>query len=199
METMVLKVQDASLFYTPESASWQIELPCGHWEWRKDAAVILNTGDRILFSEANCSAKSYVSGIGEGFYAVYTDFGNRSFKVHTWVSFDRADGTLRCTFRVEGDELCEIKQVNWPAAICFDVPAGEGYTVLPKKQGVMVPARWEKQIHFDIQGRILSVDSFMPMYGQVKGRSAYCAIYDTPADVCYFHGHVPGGKTEVET
>ncbi|MCR5262394.1 MAG: hypothetical protein K6D94_00855, partial [Clostridiales bacterium] len=89
-----------------------------------------------------------------------------------------------------------VRSVSWPLGFAFGAAEGEGYTVLSRMQGCIVPARFGRTINGgEWDGIIFERDSYMPVYGQCAGKSSYTFIYDTPWDALYHIKHEAGGDT----
>ena len=169
----------------PAACVYSVTLGNGDsWRMTKRPYILFADGQTVPFpqpvSEARTSTGTY-----EGVRAVYEDFG-RGITVATHVRVDMTTGEIAFEITVEGDRPGEIELVSFPAPFDFDAQPGEGYTVLPRMQGTLVPAGQDIALQ---NGEIYSRDAYIPLYGQVKGRSGYAAIFDTPFDAKYtFNG-----------
>lgn len=179
--------------FSPKELSFEIRLKDTVWRWGAAPSITLSDGDVLLFSEARCEAAPRRTGVSDGVAAQYCAFRGKSGKAYeikaytfTWVN--ASTGELNFDIRVEGDKEGQIKALSYPAAFEFDAKPGEGYTVLPRMQGTLVPAGTEIRI---ADGRIQERDGYLSFFGQVKNGSGYLAIYDTPYDAHYgFSGGV---------
>ena len=191
MNEYLLKTDDFTLRCFPETASFAVT--CGEYTWqtRPDAALETPDGSLLPFDGHLVSCSPYHTGTLDGFRASY-DFGG--LRADTVVA---AEGkTLRCELRVRGDEQGQLERVFWPAAMEFDLPEGEGYTVLPIMHGSMIPTRWPGEIRSLDNGMTSTRDAYLPFYGQVRRGAGFCLIWDDADDAGILHGHIPGGKTE---
>lgn len=96
-----------------------------------------------------------------------------------------------------GDNLGIINTISFPAPFSFDALYGDGYTVIPIMQGMIIPAKWNKEIVTYCNGNIYDRDSSMPWFGQVNNGTGYMLIYETPYDANYILLHEVGGKTSI--
>ncbi len=142
--------------------------------------VALADGRCIYLDACPVTATPYQTGTANGASAVY-DLGE-GMTLHTTVWIEHARDDLYFESRLEGDALGRVAHVTYPSAVDFDCPAGHGYTVLPRMQGTLVPAGAPIRI---ADGCVFERDAYMPMFGQVRDRSGYLAIIDTPYDALY--------------
>ena len=193
MSACYLSFRNMTLRCFPETASFA--LTCGEktWTTRPDASLRTGDGRTLLFREHYVSCEPYSTGTLHGFRAEY-DFDG--LRVRTVTAFE--GDALRCELHVYGEREGQLERAFWPAAMEFDLPAGQGYTVLPVMHGMMVPARWEKPLRSLGDQLTNGRDAYLPFYGQVDGDCGYALIWDDRDDAGYLHGHVPGGKTEPE-
>lgn len=180
-----------TLDFFPEEASFAVT--CGEkvWRTRPDASLCAGDGRVLQFRDHFVSAEPYQTGTLSGFRAFY-DF--EGLRVRTVVALEGEK--LRCELCVYDEQEGQVERVCWPAAMEFDIPAGQGYTVLPLMHGAIIPARWQQDIRQMENGLMNSRDAYLPFFGQVDGDAGYCLIFDDSDDAGYQHGHVPGGKTE---
>ncbi len=141
-------------------------------------------GRRVNFP-APKSVERRTEGTLDGVRAVYTGFEDSEIEVHTFAWLEQTNGDIYFEVRVENDKECELDVVSWPGPILFEAKEGEGYTVLSRMQGTLVPAGMNIPLGPICTGCVLERDSYMPMYGQVWGKGGYLGVYDTPYDVKY--------------
>lgn len=168
------------------------------------------SGEEISFDKAVCRSSSVESGVSRGVRAVYSDFalpeelreafGDLKAVMDTEIL---SDGFVRVSVRLENEPE------NGAAAIGlqpleFNAPAKTGCTVLPRMQGILLPAQsYDTPQGGHYEGIIFERDAYMPMYGQIthaEGFGAgwgYAAIFDTPYDAKYIFDHAPGGDTVI--
>ena len=150
------------------------------WTMTKRPYIRFASGEVVGFP-APKDVKPTTSGTYDGVRS-YFDVPGTKISVMTHVYVDRTTEDIIFECRVDGDEMCEIENVSYPAPFDFGAKVGEGYTVLPRMQGTLVPAGTKIKIAIgDIFGR----DAYMPLYGQVRDGAGYAAIFDTPYDAKY--------------
>lgn len=141
----------------------------------------------------------YVAGIGRGVRAEYRDFyfeGDKlGFAIDTLIWLEDTQGDLHAELEVRGDQPGEIRSIIWPAAFAFGAAEGDGYTVLPKMQGALIPARYAKDVPLFNEGMMMTRDAYMPWYGQIRQGAGYMTILETYSDAAYEWSHTPGGDT----
>ncbi|MBQ9511066.1 MAG: hypothetical protein IJR55_05190 [Clostridia bacterium] len=150
------------------------------WTITKKPYVCFSSGKIVEFPQPK-EIKITKTGTYDGVRAYY-DIPQTEISVMTHVYVDATTEDIIFELRVDGDKKGEIETVSYPAPFDFGAKAGEGYTVLPRMQGTLVPAGTRIKIAIgDIFGR----DAYMPLYGQVRNGAGYAAIFDTPYDAKY--------------
>ena len=184
METAKLRLE-----YTPETSSLAVCVSGSEtvWSWANDPFLVLSDGKSLSFSAARCESRPFSTGVDRGVRATYTGFSDGEgtmypLVVETCVSLNPDTGFLKAEARVEGDGAGEIAALAFPPRMRFDVPAGQGYTVLPRMQGTILPAGHGYTIK---DGIVFERDAYIPVYGQIRGGGGYAAIIDTPFDARY--------------
>lgn len=176
---MTLASRYFQLEFDPERLELEVKTENGSWVWSKAPYVTLTDGRTLSFTGAECvSCEYYKTGVADGITAEYVFACFRAY-TSTWVNI--TNGDLMLDIRIEGDERGQIDEVCYPAAFAFN-GAVNGYTVLPRMQGTLVPAGTIISI---ADGRIFERDGYMPVFGQVRNGGGYAAIYDTPYDAKY--------------
>lgn len=175
--------------------------------------IRLRGGERVCFDSGKCRSEELKTGTSVGIRAIYSEL---AFPVESGLAEVTAvlelelmnDGWVRMSVYFEnepekGFEAVELMHIGFGAA------KGEGYTVLPRMQGVIIPAEYEKTLRGGyFEGVVLERDAYMPMFGQVihgeqrEGEICgagfgYTAIFDTPYDARYCFSHPKGGDTTV--
>ena len=185
----VVQTKGISLEYCPESLSLCISVADGEilWKWADAALVRLGDGTELPFKAASCQSRACKRGRLEGVWAQYSGLrdgeGNvYPYEVDTFVGVDPTSGQVRMQASVSGDAPGNIAALVWPPRMQFDAKEGEGYTVLPRMQGTLVPAGHPIKI---TNGFIFERDGYMPLFGQVHGGCGYAAIFGTPYDARY--------------
>jgi len=194
MEKYVISSNNLKVTYTPNDCHYCVKL--GKTTWKtidNDPFVILRNETRYYFSKSTCESKEYVTGTVRGVKAVYSWPEETKIQVTTFLFIDQTDEKLHAEFFVTGDLENEIRNVWWPSPIEFNTD--NGYTVLPKMQGVLLPAKWDGVVPSYESWHLLSRDYYMAFVGQVKDNAGYMFIVDTPYDADIFVDHKPKGDT----
>ena len=164
--------QTVSLQYDPAKAELNIAVAGSDvtWAWEGAPFITLANGVTLNFTDAHCESRAYKTGVADGVRATYSRFAKEDgtfypYTVETYVYLDIASGDLKTEVRLDGDQKGEVAAVAFPPRMKFDAAEGEGYTVLPRMQGTLVPAG--HPIHH-CGGEIFERDAYIPMYGQVK-------------------------------
>lgn len=179
-----------SVVYDPELLSLRVSVNGSDviWSWAENAAKVrLGGGEVLHFADAVCESRPYKNGTMEGVRADYRNFRTADgrelrFSVETFVGVDDASGELRVQAMMKNDGHGEVAALVYPPRMKFEAAEGEGYTVLPRMQGTLVPAGHPIQI---VNGFIYERDGYMPLFGQVNRGCGYAAIYETPFDARY--------------
>ena len=181
--------QTIKVEYDPEVMSLSV-LTAGSdivWSWADSGKVRLGGGGEISLTDAECQSSVYQNGTLNGVRATYSGFCDakgqkRAFVVETFVGVDEASGQLRTRAWMKGDGHGEVAALVFPPRMKFEVAEGDGYTILPRMQGTLVPAGHPVQL---MNGFIFERDGYMPLFGQVHKGCGYAAIYETPYDARY--------------
>jgi hypothetical protein len=123
----------------------------------------------------------------EGVRADYSGFcasnGQKlGITVGTYVAVDESSKELRVQVWTNGDGYGEVAELVYPPRMKMEAREGDGYTVLPRMQGSLIPVGYPLHIP---SGIIFERDAYMPLFGQVHKGAGYAAIYDTPYDARY--------------
>ncbi len=175
--------------YDPEALTLCVSVPGSDivWSWGSTGYVRLGGGRVLDFASAECQSREWNMGVMQGVRARYSGFCDvdgpgTSFSVETYVGIDQPSGQLRFRATMVGDAHGEVAELAWPPRMKFEAGEGEGYTVLPRMQGTLVPAGHPIKI---VNGFIYERDGYMPLFGQVNKGCGYAAIYETPFDARY--------------
>ncbi len=179
--------------YEPKDLFFEVNFIGETWKWKNDKTGIeLCDGTFKRFDEFDCTSYTFLNGVEEG---VKDEYSIDNTIIKTTVSIVKASKEVRFKILVTGDKYNSIHKVYWPSPFEFCPKEGEGYSVLPFMQGVLLPARWSKEVKQYADGIMFERDAYMPMFGQVKGDCGYIAIFETPYDANYNISHKPFGET----
>ena len=170
----------------PASCVCAVTLPGGDvWRMTERPFVRFSDGRTVPFP-APVSEEAFKNGTADGIRAFYEGFEGSELKLEASVRVERVNGDVIFELRAEGDRPGEIGCVSFPAP--FE-PDGDGYTVLSRMQGALIPHG--SGLVFEDQ-QIHERSSYLPFWGQVRGgtpfapgTSGYAAVYDTPFDALY--------------
>ena len=183
----LLKNEKYRIDYDPEA----MKLTASAGDYRVSWACLpwlrMADGEIIPFSAAHCESREWETGISSGVRARYTGFHRASgeelpFAVCTHVFLDRIAGDLHTEARMEDAEQNSVSALAFPPRFAFDAAEGEGYTVLPRMQGTLVPAGHPISLS---SGIVFERDAYLPVYGQQKRGAGWTAIFETPFDARY--------------
>ena len=134
-----IKCSRYTLKIDAENLKYSVVLASGKtWTMTKRPYILFSSGDVIEFPRPR-EIKVTKTGTYDG-VRTYFDIPNTEISIMTHVYVDRTTDDLIFEFRLDGDKMCEIENVAYPAPFDFGARPGEGYTVLPRMQGTLVPA-----------------------------------------------------------
>ena len=176
----------ARVSYEPAEGTLTVSVGSYSVQWADTPYLCTSDGEKLAFSDAHCESTEEHTGTSDGVSAVYSGFSGTDgrqypFSVHTRVYFDKADGDLHTSVRVENADG-EISRIAFPPRFGFDAREGEDYTILPRMQGTLVPAGHPITL---ASGIIFERDAYIPVYGQQQCGAGWTAIYETPYDARY--------------
>ena len=190
---MNYRLENAGLVldYTPETSSLTVTVVerAMTWSWTGGAAISLTDQTWLDFSSATCESAEFRAGVGvsKGIRATYTNFKDEAGKVYpfsvvTTLVVDETTGDVKTEATLKGDAFGQVAALIYPPRMQFDAKAGEGYTILPRMQGALIPAGEPIEPY---HGLIYERHAYVPVFGQVKQGCGYTAIIDTPFDARY--------------
>ncbi|HHX71920.1 MAG TPA: hypothetical protein GX701_03200 [Clostridiales bacterium] len=177
------------------------------WTWKDWPTLLMENGDEISLAKAECQFAEHATGIGRGAYLTFRKVPAKDgtlcpFEVHLHLWLENTSGDLLVETTVLHEEPAEssrnalkIKQISLPP-FDFGAKAGEGYTILSRMQGLLLPAEYEEEFKRKDQP-LLERCAYMPIFGQKRAESGYLLIYETPFDAAYHIDHSSGGDTIV--
>jgi len=181
-----LQNQALQLEYCPETFQLTLKQTNTTWCWKEIPSIRLENGTTLSFANAKCVSEPRKTGVADGVHAVYSAFTDGTtvypYEVDTFLGLDVTTGNLRVEMSLRQDQPGEVHGVCYPPAFHFDAAEGEGYTILPRMQGTILPAGHPLEVE---EGIIFERDAYIPIYAQVKGADGYLAIIDTPYDARY--------------
>ena len=182
MKTVVLNCGGVTLTAKPEKFSYTVTLDNGvKWVMKQTPSVKYCDGSVEPFPvPAEC--KQLGSGTGKALAVTYRGFTDPNLTAISVIRVNERSGEVSFSLDITGDRPDEIDKVYYPAPFEFTAKKGEGYTVLPRMQGLLIPVGKPIDV---ANGNVFERDAYMPFYGQLRGDSGYTAIFDTPYDASY--------------
>ena len=198
MSLYTYKSRSYEISYNPKELTLGVSAPGRIWSWTGDAYIEI-AGSRVSLEGKYISSSERKTGIGIEFKAEYRGFSDKcelsDLALITTVSVDFDSEELIFECRLENELDNAVQRIAWPKPFAFGAAEGEGYTLLSRMQGSIIPAKYEKTLSGGSwDGIIFERDSYMPVYGQVVSSNGYVMIYDTPYDALYHIDHEPGGR-----
>lgn len=179
----IIDLAGLHLEYSPEECILSVRTAETEWKWSNKPYIQLADKTVVEFDSAKCESSEYKTGVGRGVRAVYRDFpGAENIVITALVWIKKETGELAFEVNASGDTHLQISRLAFPAAFEYGAKEGEGYTVLPRMQGTLVPAGSRIQI---ANGQIQERDGYMSFFGQVRGRQGYIGIFETPWEAYY--------------
>lgn len=170
------------------------------WKWQEDYAPCMECeGGTVYFRDGEkISHEILKTGVGEGIVSTYEGFRNNGhrvpYKLQTVVWVEEVSGEIYCEWIPVCEEGLEVKKVFWPGPMAFEEKREDWYTLLPNRQGVLIPNTWETKLHapcFD--GFFGTAGAYMPWFSQIREREGYLAVCLTPWNAGYQAEHPAGG------
>lgn len=170
------------------------------WKWQEDYAPCMECeGGTVYFRDGEkISHEILKTGVGEGIVSTYEGFRNNGhrvpYKFQTVVWVEEVSGEIYCEWIPVCEEGLEVKKVFWPGPMAFEEKREDWYTLLPNRQGVLIPNTWETKLHapcFD--GFFGTAGAYMPWFSQIREREGYLAVCLTPWNAGYQAEHPARG------
>lgn len=170
------------------------------WKWQEDYAPCMECeGGTVYFRDGEkISHEILKTGVGEGIVSTYEGFRNNGhrvpYKFQTVVWVEEVSGEIYCEWIPVCEEGLEVKKVFWPGPMAFEEKREDWYTLLPNRQGVLIPNTWEIKLHapcFD--GFFGTAGAYMPWFSQIRERGLSCRL--SYALECRVSGRASGGRS----
>ena len=152
-------------------------------------------GTSISFLEAGeVHHESFLDGLGAGIRSRFSLFAfcpALSFETCIWVEESTGDVFFEWIPLAGGEG---IEGVSWPPAFSFEEKRRDHVTLICMGQGLLIPNDWEEEgPSLPFGGLFLTAGSYMPWFGQIRGRAGYIAIALTPWNGALCLSHPAGG------
>ncbi|MCQ2430136.1 MAG: DUF5696 domain-containing protein [Clostridia bacterium] len=172
---------------------------------------IKDGGPAVSFAGTACESETFRTGTVRGVRVKYSGFrfpeseGGRFDDLAAILEYEITnDGWLRYSIRFDNEPDPGLFCVDLQP-VTFGEKAGKGYTVLPRMQGLLLPAEYPETIRGgEYAGLIFDREAYMPVFGQVTDADGpaghgfgYTMIVDTPYDAKYVFRHPAGGDTTI--
>ena len=198
---------------TSQAPSIQFSRPTGEdrpYPWADLPAEI----DSVSLATAEkIETKAWKTGLGEGFITRFEAIPGTPLTLETllWIDYDRGDLYAELIPGQEAEQVSANEAVqipdygmgkDWHAIVfpaSFDFP-GSGprhYTVINRRQGLMLPNGHPDDSKPVTYGQYCSAAAYMPWFGQVSDEDAYIAIGVTPFDGGYLLENHPGNLKSI--
>lgn len=188
----------------------EIVVKAGSMTWVSDRSsppslTLLYNGREhvVLFNQAkNIHHDKWQKGIGIGLKTTYSGFEldgkTISLEFQTIIWLDNSLNDVHFEF-ISINDNSMISRVAWPGPFEFASRQSTNYTVIPMRQGVIIPNNWDDKIDLVYDGQYYCMGFYMPWWGQIQGSDGYIAIIETPWDAACSLQHPPGGPTSINT
>ena len=133
-----IEASHLTLDYVPEACELTVTLQGTDisWSWSNKPFLVLTDKTTLILTDGDCESSVHDTGVSKGVRAVYKNLRDAEGKLYpyvvsTEVSVNPDTGMVKAEARVTEDGMGEIAALAYPPRMSFDVPEGEGYTVLP--------------------------------------------------------------------
>ncbi len=174
------------LIFDEKTLGFALEWEDESWEWDGGFRPRLLVGDReIFFAEAGKKEHREIhNGVGDGILSRYSGFCvdgveiGLEFETYVWMEASCGDVYFEwIPVREEGT----VTKVFWPGPMAFDEKRRDWYTLVPERQGLLIPNDWPVEFgRRPFGGMLLTADMYMPWFSQIRENSGYIAIAVTP-------------------
>ena len=171
------------------------------WAWASDyePGFFTAKGNRLPFSDAlEQEHTRRETGLGQEIVSRYSGFpGEREIVFETRIWLEEASGALHLEFLpIAGQQ--HVARVCWPGPMAFDEARADWQTILPLRQGLLIPNNWPSPLgRLPFGGRFGTADAYLPWFGQIREGNGYLLVCDTPANAGYEVFQREGGPTRV--
>ena len=199
MSLFTVKGENIILSGDPKKHTYSVKCGSEEWVMSEKPYVIFEDGNKVEFPAPSYEGY-FKTGIHEGIEAVYSDFGGYDITLRTKVAIEVVTEDVLFLLETEKDEFRKIKRISFPAPFDYGKDFGDSgetfennlprcYTVLPLKQGSLIPADEEYSLENvnanDDTVMVYAANCYLPLYSQVRNKGGYLAIFETPFDAAY--------------
>ena len=187
---MIFATEHIKVDYNEKNGAFSISIPGKTYtsDETHPAAYETAYGKNVQFHEArNFIAESLESGFGTGVAVKYFFYDGTILLTSCWI--EKSVERLHFETRVLAGESL-VKTISWPSPLVMP-EAEKGYTVVPVRQGLLIPDNLPFESHPVYEQICSSRDLTFPMFGQVNDGAGYMCIVETPFDGKIDYHHEP--------
>ncbi len=173
----------------------------GAADWNFDAGeIVLKDAERTLPLTAaqRCTVTCFENVLAQELTAVYEGFA-RAPQLRITLALSLFETYFDVSAIVEGDAYAPEGRLLFPPAVRFGQAEEDSYTLLPKMQGMLIPARHPQEVKSFAPHYLFERNAYMPFYALAKGSAGLLGIWHTPYDAGYTLDHPGGSHTLVQT
>ena len=199
MSLFTVKGENIILSGDPKKLTYSVKCGAEEWVMSEKPYVLFEDGNKVEFPSPSYEAY-FKTGIHEGIEALYSDFGEYNITLRTKVAIEVITEDVLFLLETEKDEFRKIKRISFPAPFDYGKEYGDSgetfennlprcYTVLPLKQGSLIPADEEYSLENvnanDDTVMVYAANCYLPLFSQIRNKCGYLAIFETPFDAAY--------------
>ena len=197
-----MEIQNKHIVLTLDEETLLLSIRIGDmvWKWH-DLAIpqfVCDFGSVPFVSARRIRHNTFRNGVGFGIESCYQGFLAEDQEVpyafYTRIWIEESTEHLYMEWIPIEEAGLKVQKVFWPGEMEFEEKRSDWYTLLNVGQGLMVPNDWPTELgklFFD--GFFGTAGSYMPWFGQVRGKEGYLAICETPWDAGWQADHPENG------
>lgn len=174
-------VNDLRLSWRAEK--WQIQTKNKCWESDENMCpyILLKDGTQVSFTTfSKIQIERYDSGTYQGFYIDYLNSNQTDVSLRTFYLIDTTTSELMLRLMVLKEDE-NIQEIAWPSPLVTH----DGYSVLPYRQGILLPHDEKMPLKLPFNGQFYSAAAYISMLGSIEKDGALLMINETPWDSRY--------------
>lgn len=182
-ENLQVEIEVNQMKLSIDPRQYKIETKYKCWQSDKDFIPYIQLKDesRVLLTDfEDIQITPYHSGTYQGVYITYQKARNTSASLRTFYLIDTTTNELmlRLMTLQEDDN---IQEIAWPSPL----ETHDGYSVLPYRQGILLPHDEKMSLKLPFNGQFCSAAAYLSMLGSVEKDGAVLMINETPWDSRY--------------
>ena len=197
--------RELTMTFDPETLCLQIGFHQSVWRQNDGTGAFIEYHcgqeiQKVTFQSAGRQEHRYFqTGVGRGIASVYSGFQVEGVEIglelHTRVWMETAGEALCFELITHEEPIGKIRRIVWPGPFELSGDGADCYSVLPMRQGILIPNRFSRSVETIFDGRFYTMGLYMPWWGQIEGGNGFLAVAETPWDGgCDLH-HPAGGPT----